>query len=356
MRKICSFLMVSLLAIACTFIDVDARTYTKDDVEASLAIVLDRWDSPAPEGASFTYESTANSTVIKSTFSGNTYETIFTYDNGVYRFTSIYANNEVVDQNDIVKLTFENFNISCLMFAIDQMYDEDTVKEVAGVQVGDARNQIDKFTLSNDGLEAVVVSLGEPIEINGQAVSVGFIKTMAFNLNHQKFIKWVTDNDGLLEIGNKKPSVVDDSKDVVDFEVIINNGNPIPEGTPREDVPIKIIEKYKDGTTGEKESTIGKVQDELGYKVDDFYTDKAGNFIATVTRTTPNSDGSLPNAKKSNYTISSKKVIVDDGKKPSTTENPPTGIVSHIAFVLIVVTASVSGMFLLKKSEVFKRF
>ena len=93
----------------------------------------------------------------------------------------------------------------------------------------------------------------------------------------------------------------------------------------------------------------------MGYKVDDFYTDTAGNFIASVTKTEPNGTDLGP--KKSAYTISPKKVIVDDGsQKPGTTENPPTGIVTHTAFVLFTILVSASSIMILKKKKIFRRF
>lgn len=349
MKKILLSLL-TLLVFSFTVVDAEVtRTYTKNDVEESLSKILDSYHSEAPEGTKFVYESTATETVIKSTLLGNTYTTRFVYDNGIYHFTSIFADAKISTKEDIVNLTFENFNLSCLMFAIDNMYDDETVQSVAGVQVGDAKNHIERFTLADDGMEAVIISIGNPLAIADESYSIGFIKTLDFNLNHPNFIKWVTDNDGFLELGTSI------KKAMVDFEAIINDGKPVPEGTPREDVPIKIIEKYEDGTTIERESTMGKIEEELGYKVDDFYTDTAGNFIASVTKKEP-SEMDL-GTKKSSYAISPKKVIVDDGsQKPGTTENPPTGVVTHTAFVLFVIMVSTFGISIVRKKKIFSRF
>lgn len=349
MKKILLSLL-TLLVFSFTVVDAEVtRTYTKNDVEESLSKILDSYHSEAPEGTKFVYESTATETVIKSTLLGNTYTTRFVYDNGIYHFTSIFADAKISTKEDIVNLTFENFNLSCLMFAIDNMYDDETVQSVAGVQVGDAKNHIERFTLADDGMEAVIISIGNPLAIADESYSIGFIKTLDFNLNHPNFIKWVTDNDGFLELGTSI------KKAMVDFEAIINDGKPVPEGTPREDVPIKIIEKYEDGTTIERESTMGKIEEELGYKVDDFYTDTAGNFIASVTKKEPS--GMDLGTKKSSYAISPKKVIVDDGsQKPGTTENPPTGVVTHTAFVLFVIMVSTFGISIVRKKKIFSRF
>lgn len=350
MKKLLLSILMLFVVFSFTVVDaVGTRTYTKNDVEESLSQILDSYHSDAPEGTKFAYESTATETVIKSTLLGNTYTTRFVYENGIYHFTSIFADAKISTKEDIVNLTFENFNLSCLMFAIDNMYDDETVQSVADVQVGDAKNHIERFTLANDGMEAVIISIGNPLAIADESYSIGFIKTLNFDLNHPKFVKWVTDNEGFLELGTSI------KKAMVYFEAIINDGKPVPEGTPREDVPIKIIEKYEDGTTVERESTIGKVEEELGYKVDDFYTDTAGNFIASVTKTEPSGTDLGP--KKSSYTISPKKVIVDDGsQKPGTTENPPTGIVSHTTFALFTILVSASSIMILKKKKVFRRF
>lgn len=106
MKKILLSLL-TLLVFSFTVVDAEVtRTYTKNDVEESLSKILDSYHSEAPEGTKFVYESTATETVIKSTLLGNTYTTRFVYDNGIYHFTSIFADAKISTKEDIVNLTF----------------------------------------------------------------------------------------------------------------------------------------------------------------------------------------------------------------------------------------------------------
>ncbi len=159
--------------------------------------------------------------------------------------------------------------------------------------------------------------------------------------------KVVPNPDGTRPETKKPPYsvIVDDSKDVVDFEVIINDGKPVIKGTPDDEVPIKITEKYKDGTTATKTSTIEDVEKDLGYRVQDFKTDEVGNFVANVSKVKPNSDGTVPKSRAAKY-----EVILGH----TTIPNPDTGISSHI--ILIVVTMiGISGAILLKRKGMFKK-
>ena len=445
MKKICSFILTALALWFFSMNSVYARDYTKADVEASLTRMKEVWVSPAPAGTSFEFETTDTETIIKSTIAGTTYTSRFAYANGVYSFTS--NRESVLNQQELLEVAFENFNISFLVAAIDAMYDEETVNSVQDVQVGDT-SHIDTFTLEKDGLSAVILPIDYTKDNVEDNVRAGFIRSISMDINHPNFIKWITDNDGSLiievnfnkpdtcdpdevvdfivlinngqpiikgtplnkipikiteiycdgtrkdkysnvadsekEIGYKvedldpneegdnktatvtkttlnpdgstpdakKPNYsvrddnkIDNSKDVMDFEVIINNGKPVIKGTPLDEVPIKIIEKYRDGTTGIKESTVGNSEKEIGYVVEDFSTDQLGNFIAKVSRVIPNTDGSVPNQRRANYSIVERTII----------DNPKTGVLSFGLAALCTIGASAGGVYYLRRRNLFKK-
>ncbi len=299
MKKVYSFLLTMFFLF--TFaLNVDARTYGKPDVEATLNRIKDSYvnSSALPAGTTFTVESSDTETVITSSYGGRSFVSHFVYNNGVYSFTSVQ--DAVTNATEYVTIGFENFNISFLLSAIYSTYDQETIQSVADVVLSDTRH-VDRFTLEKDGLATTLI----PMEFNPSAseenVTMGFIKAIAMDINHPNFIKWVSDNDGELILQYSFAKY--DDKDVLSFDPVINDGQPIIEGTPNAQVPIKITEHYRDGTSAMKTATMANVEQTLGYKITDFSTATVGSFSANVSRIPTNSDDSRPEDKKASYTV-----------------------------------------------------
>lgn len=98
----------------------------------------------------------------------------------------------------------------------------------------------------------------------------------------------------------RKVYVKTSTNDTISFTATINDGKKIPLGA--RDVPIVIVETYKDGTTSELRSTdssLGAIE----YGIENFTTDTSGTREATIVSKKVNSDGSTAAPKKVNYTV-----------------------------------------------------
>lgn len=107
---------------------------------------------------------------------------------------------------------------------------------------------------------------------------------------------------------NRTVYVNSSKDDVISFTAAINidpatgKETPIVRGEVRENVPIRITETYRNGSSTFTE--LVKNLEKRGYDIQDFTTQKVGsNLIATVSRSQANSDGSYPAPQKPKYNV-----------------------------------------------------
>lgn len=105
---------------------------------------------------------------------------------------------------------------------------------------------------------------------------------------------------GIEKTTTRKVYVETSTNDVVSFTAIINNNRPIALNATK--VPIKITEKYKDGTTKNIINTVDAISG-AGYNVENFSTATVGRRTAKVYSKKTNSDGSTPNPADAPYTV-----------------------------------------------------
>ncbi len=225
MRKFCiatfNILFLSLVGI----MGVDAREYTREDIQESLASTISIWQGTAPEGTQFNFTAVGNDLALKSTFNGQEYISHFVISDGVITFTS--DRSSVTNDDEFLKSTFDNFNITFLLVGLLRMYDDETKESVKDVVVNDSLS-MENFTLDRDGLTATLINSDiKEITLENGAVlrTEGFIRSIQIDFNHPNFIKFVIDNDGSLIFGSQKKVPTLNLKDVTSNSITLEIGN-----------------------------------------------------------------------------------------------------------------------------------
>ena len=111
------------------------------------------------------------------------------------------------------------------------------------------------------------------------------------------------------------------TNDTISFTATINRGKKIPLGA--RDVPIEIVETYKDGTTAVLNSTENSLG-AIGYNIDNFTTDTKGSRVATITTIKVNSDGSKPQPQQPGYVVTDLLVEIVADSENCTPNNAST--------------------------------
>lgn len=111
---------------------------------------------------------------------------------------------------------------------------------------------------------------------------------------------------------NRTVYVKTSGNDVISFTAEINNRKKIVLNATN--VPVKIVETYKDGSTATYNSNSGAMSS-INYTIENFKTDTTGTRTATVKTTKTNSDGSSPTPAQPEYTVtdSMTSIITDSG-------------------------------------------
>lgn len=225
MKKLCLLLVSCFIAFFLRLMPVDAKEYTQEDVQQSLASIISIWQGSAPQGTQFNFLAVGNDLALKSTFGGEEYVSHFIFNDGVISFVSDRAT--VTNEDEFIKSTYDNFNITFLLVGLLNMYDEETKESVKDIQINDSLS-METFTLERDGLTATLINsnIKEITLENGQSLKTeGFIKTIDIDFNHPNFIKFVIDNDGSLIFGSQKKVPTLNLKDVTDSSITIEIGN-----------------------------------------------------------------------------------------------------------------------------------
>lgn len=129
--------------------------------------------------------------------------------------------------------------------------------------------------------------------------------------------KFIDPSTNVERTKNRNVYVKTSKNDVVSFEAVINDGKKVIMNTPADNVPIYIIETYKDGSKSAKlESTVGKMERAIQYSIEKFSTSKQGDFKSVVKSIKVNADGTKPSPVEAPYSVIGKIVdMVDDGYK-----------------------------------------
>lgn len=121
---------------------------------------------------------------------------------------------------------------------------------------------------------------------------------------------------------NRTVYVRTSGNDVISFTAAINNGGKITLNAAN--VPITIVETYKDGSTATFNSTA-ETLNTINYNIANFSTATIGTRTATISSTKTNSDGSTPTAVQVSYTVTdSLAEMVDESKQCTTSSTSGT--------------------------------
>lgn len=108
---------------------------------------------------------------------------------------------------------------------------------------------------------------------------------------------------------NRTVYVKSSNADVISFTAKLNvdtstkQETDIVRGETRGNVPVTITETYRVGTAPLTFTTTVKDLERRGYDIQDFKTDTVSSLTATISKITPNSDGSLPAPQKVRYNV-----------------------------------------------------
>ena len=111
---------------------------------------------------------------------------------------------------------------------------------------------------------------------------------------------------------NRVVYVKTSTNDAISFTAVINDNKKI--ALNAKNVPIKIVETYKDGSTAELDSTDSSLG-AINYAIEGFTTSEKGDRVAIISSTKVNSDGSKPQPQKPPYSVTDLLVdIVNESK------------------------------------------